>query len=177
VSDISLIYHVIRGQSTIKLYVVYNVLEIFDKLCQSFGEDVLQVLFNSAEGLSACSTDNVTFELMRFLLDEAIAVVAFVVHSFVLLAQAITLSACIIAHNNALLALLVSNNFAEIKSNVFKRVSKENLHNLVYYDIIERFHITAFLLFVLAQNILEAEGPWFDSFLIVSSVFCYDYYL
>jgi hypothetical protein len=38
---------------------------------------VLQVLFNSAEGLSACSTDNVTFELMRFILDEAIAVVAF----------------------------------------------------------------------------------------------------
>ncbi|CAM0875150.1 unnamed protein product [Alopecurus aequalis] len=168
--DISLIYHVIRGQGTIKLYVVYNVLEIFDKLCQSFGEDVLQVLFNSAEGLSTCSADNATFELMRFLLDEAIAVVAFVVHSFVLLAQAITLSTCIIAHNNALLALLVSNNFAEIKSNVFKRVSKENLHNLVYYDIIERFHITAFLLFVLAQNILEAEGPWFDSFLINASL-------
>ena len=36
-------------------------------------------------------------------------------------------------HNNALLALLVSNNFAEIKSNVFKKVSKENLQNLVYY--------------------------------------------
>ncbi|XP_037422244.1 protein POLLEN DEFECTIVE IN GUIDANCE 1-like [Triticum dicoccoides] len=167
--DISLIYHVIRGQGTIKLYVVYNILEIFDKLCQSFGEDVLQVLFNSAEGLSTCSTDRVTFELLRFLLDGAIAVLAFVVHSFVLLAQAITLSTCIIAHNNALLALLVSNNFAEIKSNVFKKVSKENLHNLVYYDIIERFHITAFLLFVLAQNILEAEGPWFDSFLINAS--------
>ncbi|EMS58698.1 hypothetical protein TRIUR3_25218 [Triticum urartu] len=119
--DISLIYHVIRGQGTIKLYVVYNVLE------------------------------------------------SLLVHSFVLLAQAITLSTCIIAHNNALLALLVSNNFAEIKSNVFKKVSKENLHNLVYYDIIERFHITAFLLFVLAQNILEAEGPWFDSFLINAS--------
>ena len=28
VSDISLIYHVIRGQGTIKLYVVYNVLEV-----------------------------------------------------------------------------------------------------------------------------------------------------
>ncbi|KAI4998309.1 hypothetical protein ZWY2020_053651 [Hordeum vulgare] len=167
--DISLIYHVIRGQGTIKLYVVYNVLEIFDKLCQSFGEDVLQVLFNSAEGLSTCSTDRVTFELLRFLLDGAIAVLSLLVHSFVLLAQAITLSTCIIAHNNALLALLVSNNFAEIKSNVFKKVSKENLHNLVYYDIIERFHITAFLLFVLAQNILEAEGPWFDSFLINAS--------
>lgn len=144
------------------------------------------------------------------------------VHSFILLAQAITLSTCIVAHNNALLALLVSNNFAEIKSNVFKRFSKDNIHSLVYAgkftslhlfldlstslmillcvllciycvwycpmdfgglhgflwsfvvhclwtDSIERFHISAFLLFVLAQNILEAEGPWFESFLFVSS--------
>ncbi|KAL3578311.1 hypothetical protein D5086_019815 [Populus alba] len=104
--DISLIYHMIRGQGTIKLYVVYNVLE------------------------------------------------------------AITLSTCIVAHNNALLALLVSNNFAEIKSNVFKRFSKDNIHSLVYSDSIERFHISAFLSAVLAQNILEAEGPWFESFLL-----------
>ncbi|XP_020247991.1 protein POLLEN DEFECTIVE IN GUIDANCE 1-like isoform X1 [Asparagus officinalis] len=169
-TDISLIYHIIRGQGTVKLYVVYNVLEIFDKLCQSFGEDVLQVLFNSAEGLANCSTDNLTFELLRFIFDAAIAVVAFIVHSFILLAQAITLSTCIIAHNNALMALLVSNNFAEIKSNVFKRLSKENLQNLVYYDIVERFHITAFILFVLAQNILEAEGPWFESFLTFNEI-------
>ncbi|KAF8378819.1 hypothetical protein HHK36_030168 [Tetracentron sinense] len=32
-------------------------------------------------------------------------------------------------------------------------------------DSVERFHISAFILFVLAQNILEAEGPWFESFL------------
>ncbi|OIW00219.1 hypothetical protein TanjilG_27470 [Lupinus angustifolius] len=81
-------------------------------------------------------------------------------------AQAITLSTCIVAHNNALFALLVSNNFAEIKSNVFKRYSKDNVHSLVYFDSVERFHISAFILFVLAQNILEAEGPWFESFLI-----------
>ncbi|KAL4326588.1 hypothetical protein AHAS_Ahas13G0015100 [Arachis hypogaea] len=80
-------------------------------------------------------------------------------------AQAITLSTCIVAHNNALFALLVSNNFAEIKSNVFKRYSRDNVHSLVYFDSIERFHISAFILFVLAQNILEAEGPWFESFL------------
>lgn len=55
------------------------------------------------------------------------------VHSFILLAQAITLSTVIVAHNNALLALLVSNNFAEIKSNVFKRFSKDNIHGLVYF--------------------------------------------
>ncbi|KAG5599917.1 hypothetical protein H5410_031287 [Solanum commersonii] len=101
-TDISLIYHMIRGQGTIKLYVVYNVLEVFDKLFQSFGGDVMQTLFNTAEGLANSSMET----------------------------QAITLSTCIVAHNNALFALLVSNNFAEIKSNVFKRYSKDNVHNL-----------------------------------------------
>lgn len=47
--DISLIYHIICGQATIKLYVIYNVLEVFDKLCQTFNGDVLQMLFHSAE--------------------------------------------------------------------------------------------------------------------------------
>ncbi|KAM0964388.1 hypothetical protein ACFX2C_020438 [Malus domestica] len=150
-TDISLIYHMIRGQGTIKLYVVYNVLEIFDKLCQSFNPDVLQTLFNSADGLASCPPENMRFWIWRFICDQALA--------------AITLSTCIVAHNNALLALLVSNNFAEIKSSVFKRFSKDNIHSLVYFDSVERFHISAFLLFVLAQNILEAEGPWFESFL------------
>ncbi|XP_058105459.1 protein POLLEN DEFECTIVE IN GUIDANCE 1 [Magnolia sinica] len=164
-TDISLIYHIIRGQGTVKLYVVYNVLEIFDKLCQSFGGDVLQVLFNSAEGVASCPPENMAFELMRFILDQTIAVISFILHSFILLAQGVTLSTCIVSHNNALLAMLVSNNFSEIKSNVFKRVSKENLQSLVYSDTVERFHITAFVLFVLAQNILESEGPWFGNFL------------
>lgn len=164
VTDISLIYHFIRGQGTVKLYVVFNVLEIFDKLCQSFGGDVLQVLFNSAEGVASSSKESMAFETARFILDQMIAVVAFIAHSCIILAQAITLSAAIISHNNALLALLVSNNFAEIKSNVFKRVSKENLHKMAYYDTVERFHIMAYILFVLAQNILEAENAWVWSF-------------
>lgn len=55
------------------------------------------------------------------------------IHSFILLAQAITLSTCIVAHNNALVAMLISNNFAEIKSSVFKRYSKDNVQSLVYF--------------------------------------------
>ncbi|XP_009773647.1 protein POLLEN DEFECTIVE IN GUIDANCE 1 [Nicotiana sylvestris] len=164
-TDISLIYHMIRGQGTIKLYVVYNVLEVFDRLFQSFSGDVMQTLFNTAEGLANSSTESMQLWMRRFIMDEVVAVASSILHSFILLAQAITLSTCIVAHNNALFALLVSNNFAEIKSNVFKRYSKDNVHNLVYYDSVERFHISAFLLFVLAQNLLEADGPWFESFL------------
>lgn len=164
-TDISLIYHMIRGQGTIKLYVVYNVLEVFDKLWQSFGGDVFETLFSSAEGLASCSPESSGYWIQRYTIDLVLAAVASITHSFILLAQAITLSTCIVAHNNALLALLVSNNFAEIKSNVFKRFSKDNVQRIVYSDSVERFHITAFVLFVLAQNIVEAEGPWFRSFL------------
>ncbi|CAH8386531.1 unnamed protein product [Eruca vesicaria subsp. sativa] len=152
-TDISLIYHMIRGQSTIKLYVVYNILEIFDRLCQSFCGDVFGALFSSAAGLATSPPEKLRFFTWRF---------------------AITLSTCIVAHNNALLALLVSHNFAEIKSSVFKRFSKDNIHALVYADSVERFHISAFLVSVLAQNILEAEGPWFGNFIYNASMvfFC-----
>ncbi|KAK1393147.1 hypothetical protein POM88_012203 [Heracleum sosnowskyi] len=47
-------------------------------------------------------------------------------------AESITLSTCVVAHNNALLALLVSNNFVEIKSSVFKRFSRDNVQVMVY---------------------------------------------
>ncbi|KAG4977381.1 hypothetical protein JHK86_036855 [Glycine max] len=165
--DISLIYHMIRGQETIKLYVIYNMLEIFDKLCQNFIGDVLPMLFHSAEEFARCppETESMKFWIWRFISGQVLAVVASIVHSFVLLVQAITLSACIVSHYNALPALLVSNNFSEIKSYVFKGYSKDNVHSMVYSDSIERFHISAFVLFVLAQNILEAEGPWFGSFI------------
>ncbi|KAF3521600.1 hypothetical protein F2Q69_00050727 [Brassica cretica] len=36
-------------------------------------------------------------------------------------------------------------------------------------DSVERFHISAFLVSVLAQNILEAEGPWFGNFIYIQS--------
>ncbi|KAI8538768.1 hypothetical protein RHMOL_Rhmol09G0129600 [Rhododendron molle] len=75
-TDISLIYHMIRGQGTIKLYVVYNVLEIFDKLCQNFGGDVLQTLFNTVEGLANCSPEHTRYWIWRFVSDEALAAVS-----------------------------------------------------------------------------------------------------
>ncbi|GER37169.1 transmembrane anterior posterior transformation protein 1 [Striga asiatica] len=160
-ADISLIYHMIRGQGIIKLYVVYNVLEVFDKLCQSFGGDVMQALFNSADGLANCSPENMQFWLWRFISDEALAITSSNILLIIILlsfnasscAQAITLSTCIVAHNNALFAMLVSNNFAEIKSNVFKRYSKDNVQSLnalvvymceVMIDIIKHSFIAKF---------------------------------
>ena len=38
----SIIYHFIRGQEVVKLYVLFSVLEICDKLLYSFGADMLE---------------------------------------------------------------------------------------------------------------------------------------
>ncbi|MCO5607983.1 hypothetical protein L7F22_062185 [Adiantum nelumboides] len=156
-ADISYIYHMIRSQATIKLYVVYNVLEIFDKLCQSFGSDVFQVVLNSAENVATCSNSALLPEALRFAFDECIAIVSFDI-------LLVLLKVSIRSHNNALLTLLISNNFAEIKSNVFKRLAKDNLHKLAYLDTVERFHIVAHLFFVFAQNFLGAHEPWLHAF-------------
>ena len=44
--DSSTLYHSIRSQSTLKLYVIFNVLEVMDKLFSSFGLDLLEAFFS-----------------------------------------------------------------------------------------------------------------------------------
>lgn len=49
--DMSRIYHHIRGQEMIKLYVIISMVEIFDRLLCSFGQDVLDSLYWTVRGL------------------------------------------------------------------------------------------------------------------------------
>ena len=50
--NMSRMYHYIRGQSVLKLYVIFNMLQISDKLFCSFGEDILESLFASIVALA-----------------------------------------------------------------------------------------------------------------------------
>ncbi|QHO52811.1 putative ribose-5-phosphate isomerase 4 [Arachis hypogaea] len=91
-------------------------------------------------GLASCPPASTRFWIWRFIADESLAIVASSIlprwnyfRFLRFLAQAITLSTCIVAHNNALFALLVSNNIAQIKSNVYKRYSRDNVYSLVYF--------------------------------------------
>lgn len=58
------------------MFLVVPLLQIFDKLCQSFGGDVLQTLFNTAEGLANSAPENIRFWMWRFFSDQALAVAA-----------------------------------------------------------------------------------------------------
>lgn len=162
--DPSRVYHSIRGQAVLKLYVVYNVLEICDKLCCSLGVDILDALFSkSTLGNSPQDVRGAAYakRQLRPITLFILATGYMILHTAVLFFQMITLNVAINFYSNALLSLLISNQFVEIKQSVFKRFEKENLFQLTCSDIVERFQQTAFLFVITLRNIIEISesGP------------------
>lgn len=153
--DASRMYHSIRGQAAIKLYVIYNVLEVFDRLFSALGQDILECLF-SPETLNRNSKGQV--QLMRPLLLFLSALLYCIIHSTALFYQVITLNVAVNSYSNALLTLLMSNQFVEIKGTVFKKIEKENLFQLTCADIVERFQLWLMLLIIALRNIVEVGG-------------------
>lgn len=153
--DASRMYHLIRAQSAIKLYVVYNILEVGDKLLSALGQDILECLFSS-ETLSRNSSgrSKILLPMGMFVL----ALIYCVLHSIALYYQVITLNVAVNSYSNALLTLLLSNQFVEIKSTVFKRFEKDSLFQLTCADIVERFHLWIMLLIIGMRNIVEVGG-------------------
>lgn len=153
--DASRMYHWIRGQAAIKLYVIYNLLEVCDRLLSAIGQDVLECLF-SREALER-KPDGHSKILRPFWL-FVLALVYTVAHSTALFYQVITLNVAVNSYSNALITLLLSNQFVEIKSTVFKKFEKENLFQLTCADIVERFQLWHMLIIIASRNIVETGG-------------------
>jgi len=97
-------YHNVRNQSVMKLYVVFSSLEIFDKLCSSFGQDILEALYASASSHARGWRGEMALDLL-------VAYGYLTAHTLVLFYQAVALSVAINSNSNVLLTLLISNNF------------------------------------------------------------------
>ncbi|KAJ3285938.1 hypothetical protein HDU79_006931 [Rhizoclosmatium sp. JEL0117] len=153
--DGSRLYHSVRGQSTIKLYVIFNLLEICDKLCSAFGHDVLDSLFSRT---SSSTTPALSLRRINRVTHFSLALLYVFVHSMVLFYQVMALNVAINSYNNALLSLLLSNQFIEIKGSVFKKFERENLFQLSCSDIVERFQLSVFLVIISVRNLVELTG-------------------
>ena len=151
----SKMYHWVRGQAAIKLYVIYNILEVCDRLFSAIGQDVLECLF-SREALER-KPDGHSKILRPFWL-FILALTYTVIHSTALFYQVITLNVAVNSYSNALITLLLSNQFVEIKSTVFKKFEKENLFQMTCADIVERFQLWHMLIIIAARNIAETGG-------------------
>ncbi|CAK8993781.1 Protein TAPT1 homolog [Durusdinium trenchii] len=148
----SRIYHYVRGQAFIKLYVIFNMLDIFDRLMCSFGQDIMDSLFYMTK-TSPRAYGKIFF---RFCL----GVVYAALHSLLYFVRLITLNAAINSTSNALMTILISNNFVELKGSVFKRFAEQNLFQITCSDMVERFELFVFLLLTAMQS----SDTWHDFF-------------
>lgn len=150
--DLSTWYHYVRVQSVMKLYMLFNLLEIFDKLFGSFGMDVLYSLYST---LQSNSGKALQMAPSRFL----VALFYTFGHSIILFFQVVALSVAVNSENNVLLTLLISNQFVELKSSVFKKFSEHNLFQVFCHDVGERLQLSVYVVFIFCQRMSNmAEG-------------------
>ncbi|NXV07618.1 TAPT1 protein, partial [Cettia cetti] len=123
--DYSMMYHLIRGQSVIKLYIIYNMLEVADRLISSFGQDILDALYWTATEPKERKRAHIGVIPHFFM-----AVLYVFFHAILIMVQATTLNVAFNSHNKSLLTIMMSNNFVEIKGSVFKKFEKNNLFQM-----------------------------------------------
>ena len=157
--DMSQTYHMVRNQAMLKLYVIFNLLEVFDKLCASFGQDILDSLDSAATSRRRWR-GGLPFDFL-------VALVYTLLHTMVLFYHAVALNIALNSHSNLLITLLVSNNFVELKSNVFKKCERENLFQVACADVVERFQLSVYLSlvalqFLFVQKVEASFAEWLE---------------
>ncbi|CDW52697.1 transmembrane anterior posterior transformation [Trichuris trichiura] len=148
--DTSALYHVVRGQAIVKLYIFFNMLEVADKLFSSFGQDILDALVWTAT--EAPVFQPLGRKLWRLSIHFIVAILYVWLHAVLILLQATTLNVAFNSHNKALLTIMMSNNFVELKGSVFKKFAKNNLFQMACSDVRERFHYVILLLIIVTRN-------------------------
>jgi len=141
--DISIMYHMIRNQSMVKLYLLIAMVEVFDRLLCSLGQDCFDSLYWNTTRRPRSS---------RMIVAILLVLVYTGLHSFLLFVHVATLNVAMNSNDQALLSLLIGGNFAEIKSTVFKKYNKATLFKITASDICERFKLALFLFLVLMLN-------------------------
>ncbi|KAK3535978.1 hypothetical protein QTP70_023718, partial [Hemibagrus guttatus] len=182
--DYAMMYHLIRGQSVIKLYIIYNMLEVADRLFSSFGQDILDALYWTATEPKSRKRSHIGVipHFIMAVFYVCILVIfperecGTVLHAILIMVQASTLNVAFNSHNKSLLTIMMSNNFVEIKGSVFKKFEKNNLFQMSNSDIKERFTNCVLLLIVCLRNMEQfswnSDHLWVllpDVFMVVAS--------
>lgn len=99
-------------QEFLKLSVLHTALELSDKICCSFGVDVLEALAASCTLVSSAPN---TRNYINVLSDATVALLLLLAHAAVLMAQSLVYGVAMNSQKNTLVALLIASNFTEIK--------------------------------------------------------------
>ena len=152
--NMSRVYHYIRGQTTVKLYVLTGMLEVFDRLLNSFGLDAFDSLYYQTRQKTSMSTMLASFSIVA---------VYVVFHSFLYFTQIATLTVATNSTDQAMITVMIINNFTEIKGSVFKKFDKHNLFQLACSDVTERFQLCLYMIIIFLVGIAQAGSIMMES--------------
>lgn len=156
--DTSKAYHRIKRQSSVKLYMLFSVLEMADKMLASMGQSLFTVILSDRFfHQSRVRQTSLT----------GISLLYLICHGYVMVLQTVALNVAVNSYSNAFLTLLLSMQFAEIKASLLKRTDKEGLFQLAIADVVERSQITFLLIIIALRNIVA--NAKFQSSLIPKS--------
>merc|ERR1711862_433656 len=105
----------------LKLYVLIAMMEIFDRLMCSLGQDCLDSMYWNATRHPGST---------RMLTSVVVVLIYSTIHSLILFGHVATMNVATNSSDEVLLALLIGGNFAEIKSTVFKKYNKPSLFKI-----------------------------------------------
>lgn len=169
--QVARVYHYIKGEAVIKLYVIFNILEIVDKLCASVGTDIMDKLYRTLRddkdlavfgewlhgGGNGQGSWRPLLAPLRLAWQVLLAIIYVTFHAAVIFVHVVCLNVALNSRNNALLTLLISNNFVELKGNVFKRFEPANLFQIACADAVERFQLSLYLSLIILQEGASSE--------------------
>ncbi|XP_041980140.1 protein TAPT1 homolog [Aricia agestis] len=148
--DTNMMYHLVKSQSVMKLYIFYNMLEVGDRLFSAFGQDTIDALFWTATEPRGRKREH-----LGVIPHLIFAMIYVFLHSLLVLFQATTLNVAFNSNNKSLLIIMMSNNFVELKGSVFKKFDKNNLFQVSCSDVRERLHLSVLLFIVVLQTMKE----------------------
>eukprot|EP01017_Pseudomicrothorax_dubius_P037278 TRINITY_DN5447_c0_g2_i1.p1 TRINITY_DN5447_c0_g2~~TRINITY_DN5447_c0_g2_i1.p1 ORF type:complete len:433 (-),score=73.90 TRINITY_DN5447_c0_g2_i1:65-1303(-) len=149
--SLSAFYHFIKGQPFVKLFVVINTIEIFDRLMIFMGDYLLRTLWNRIE------TER---SFLRIWLDLLVSTIYTTIHTMLLIVEFININVSLNSEMVSFFVILFANNMTELKITVFKKFDEKAMQNQVFYDCVERFQkfLHVFLMLTNPKSLNEDFG-------------------
>ena len=138
--DISVYYHGLRSQSTVKFYGLIMTLEVIDKMMYHFGEFLIQdLLWKSPQSVR-------TFFA---------ALIYNVIHAWILFLLLIVYNVLLNSDIQLFFILIFANNSMKLKSTLFKKFNEQAYWNQTHSDLIAR---TQKMIFIILIYLISKKG-------------------
>ena len=158
--DFSAVYHYVRAQSLLKLYFIFNMLEILERLVRSWGNDLVDGMVWSCVGSRKPGW------ILSVSMHWVVVLVYSLLHAYMHFWRVMIISVAILT--NDIMIVLVTNNFNELKGTVFKKAEARSVYPVVTSDIVERLYLfldVALVLFRMATSPQRSKMPFSEVFI------------